>query len=116
MMGTSAPQQDGNALADCRVVHFHPFLSIMLMSVMMQDAVSNLSPKSQALYGNGSLDSLLYSDDTPIVGVAKERVQELADAVVAIGLNYGTELHWSKFQLLQANGKYKLSAPDGSVI
>ena len=82
----------------------------------MQDAVASLSPESQALYGKGSLDSLLYADDTLIVGVAQERVQELLDAVAATGLKYGMELHWSKFQLLQVRGKYKLSAPDGSVI
>ena len=93
-----------------------PFLFVMLMSVMMNDAVSSLSCESQALYGKGSLDSLLYADDTLIVGVAEERVQELLGAVAATGLNYGMELHWSKFQLLEVNGKYKLSAPDGSVI
>ena len=82
----------------------------------MKDAVGTLSPESQALYDKGTLDSLLYADDTLIVGVAEERVQELLDAVAATGLNYGMELHWSKFPLLQVNGKYKLSAPDGSVI
>ena len=59
----------------------------MLMSVMMKDAVSSLSPESQALYGKGSLDSLPYADDTLIVGVAEECVQELLDAVAAIGIN-----------------------------
>jgi len=93
-----------------------PFLFVMLMSVMMKDAVGTLCPESQALYGKGSLDSLLYADDTLIVGVAEERVQELLDAVATTGLKYGMELHWSKFQLLQVNGTYKLSAPDGSVI
>ena len=86
------------------------------MNVMMEDAVGSLSAESQALYGKGSLDSLLYADDTLIVGVAEERVQELLDAVAATGLKYGMKLHWSKFQLLQVNGTYKLSAPDGSVI
>jgi hypothetical protein len=81
-----------------------------------EDAVGSLSHESQALYGTGSLDSLLYADDTLIVGLAEERVQELLDAVAATGQNYGMELHWSKFQLLQVNGEYKLSAPDGSVI
>jgi hypothetical protein len=93
-----------------------PFLFVMLMSVMMEDAVGSLRPESQALYGKGSLDSLLYADDTLIVGVAEERVQELLDAVATTGQKYGMELHWSKFQLLQINGDYKLSAPDGSII
>ena len=88
----------------------------MLMSVMMKDAIGSLSLESQALYGTGSLDSLLYADDTLIVGVKEERVQELLDAVATTGKQYGMELHWSKFQLLQVNGEYKLSAPDGSVI
>ena len=78
----------------------------MLMSVMMKDAVGSLSHESQALYGTGSLDSLLYADDTLIVGLAEERVQELLDAVATTGQNYGMELHWSKFQLLQVNGEY----------
>ena len=43
-------------------------------------------------------------------------VQEFLDPVAAAGLKYDMELHWSKFQLLQVNGTYKLKAPDGSAI
>ena len=75
----------------------------MLMSVIVKDAIGSLSLESQALYGTGSLDSLLYADDTLIVGVKEERVQELLDAVATTGKQYGMELHWSKFQLLQVN-------------
>ena len=85
-----------------------PFLFVMPMSVMMKDTVGSLSLESQAMYGTGSLDSLLYADDTLIVGMAEERVQELLNAVAATGKKYGMELHWSKFQLLQVNGRYKL--------
>ena len=72
-------------------------LLVMLMSVMMEDSIGSLQPDAQAPSGNGSLDSLLYADDTLIVGVADERVQELLDAAAKTRLKYSMELHWSKF-------------------
>ena len=93
-----------------------PFLFVMLMSVMMQDAVSSLPQKSQEMFGTSSLDAYLYADDTLLVGVSQERVQGLLDAVARVGSDYGMELHWKKFQLLEVGGSYRLLAPDGSVI
>ena len=93
-----------------------PSLFVMLMSVMMNDAVSSLPQDSRELFGKSSLDAYLYADDTLLVGVSQERVQELLDAVARIGSNYGMELHWSKFQLLEVSGSYRLLAPDGSTI
>ena len=88
----------------------------MLMSVMVRDAVCTLSPSSQNIFGTDLLNAVLYADDTLVIGAAEGRVQELLDSIATIGGNYSMELHWSKFQLLQVNGTYRLSAPDGSVI
>ena len=40
----------------------------------------------------------------------------LLEALAAVGGKYGMELHWSKFQLLEVNGKYHLKAPGGDSI
>ena len=88
----------------------------MLMSVMVRDAVCSLSPASLNVFGTNSLDAVLYADDTLLIGAAEGRVQELLNSIATVGEKYGMELHWSKFQLLQVNGTYKVSAPDGSAI
>lgn len=94
-----------------------PFLfMIMMMSVLVKDAVGSLESDVQELFGKGSLDALLYADDTLLLGVSQRSVQELLDAVARVGVNYGMELHWKKFQLLQIGGIYHLSALDGTII
>ena len=79
--------------------------------------IGRLYPQSsQDMFGTNSLDAYLYADDTLLVGVSQERVQELLDAVAKVGSDYGMELHWKKFQLLEISGSYRLLAPDGSII
>jgi len=88
----------------------------MMMSVLCKDAISSLGQDVQESFGNGSLDAFLYADDTLLVGVSQQGVQELLDAVAQTGARYGMELHWNKFQLLQIGAVYHLVTPNGSVI
>ena len=78
--------------------------------------MSTLSPDLQEMSGKDSLNAFLYADDTLLVGVSQQNTQALLDAVAQSGANYGMELHWNKFQLLQVGGIYHFSAPDGIMI
>ena len=71
---------------------------------------------AQKIFGTKSLDAFLYADDTLLIGVSQRNVQHLSDAVANIGANYGMELHWKKFQLVQIGKEYNFSTPDGSII
>ena len=71
-----------------------PFLFVMLMSVITNDAISMLSAESQEQLVNGSLDVVFYADDTLIIGASQARLQELLESVAAVGWRYGMELDW----------------------
>ena len=88
-------------------------LFIMLMSVLLHDAVSWLSPGAQAAYAAGDLAELVYADDTLLISVQTCHLDEYLRAVVAAGRDYGMDLHWGKFQLLPVNGPCRLQRPDG---
>jgi len=93
-----------------------PFLFIMLMTVVMDDAVHCMSDGTQAAFNFGSLGVVLYADDTLLIGVSEGRVQEYLDTVAAVGKRFGLDLHHSKFQLLSVNGEYNLKTPVGEPI
>jgi hypothetical protein len=93
-----------------------PFLFVILMSVIIKDSVDLLGSEGKAKYSNGSLEAVLYADDTLLMSASSACLQELLDRVAEVGARYGMELHWSKFQLLQVNGEFKLRAPGGDDI
>ena len=93
-----------------------PFLFVMLMTIVVKDSIDNLSPAALEHSRNGSLDVLLYADDTLLIGSDDRMLQQLLDKVAEVGSRYGMELHWSKFQLLQINGVYKIRTPGGEAI
>ena len=43
-------------------------------------------------------------------------MQELLNSVANVGLNFGLELHFSKFQLLSVRGNYQITTPTGEAI
>ena len=93
-----------------------PFLFIMVMTVLIDDAVRELSPEDQKLHNDGQLLALLYADDTLLVGYQEKPLQSFLDSVARVGARYGLELHWGKFQLLQVNTDKHLRRPDGTRI
>jgi len=93
-----------------------PFLFVMLMTIIMKDATSGLSEAAQHSLAKGSLSAVLYADDTLLISSSGAHLQEFLDSVAKVGSNYGLQLHWSKFQLLQVGGQYQLIAPDGTAI
>ena len=78
-----------------------PFLFVMLMTVLMHDAAANLPDKEKERLLNGDLAELLYADDTLLLSVSADSLQMFLGAVSSAGAEYGLQLHWGKFQLLQ---------------
>lgn len=93
-----------------------PFLFVMTMSVVMADAVAMMSPQDQEAHRKGQLFSLLYADDTLLVGEKQRPLQAFLDAVACVGRRFGLELHWGKFQMIQIGTAAKLVDPGGSQI
>ena len=77
-----------------------PLLFIMVMSVLLDDAVSMLSPEASEAYLRGDLSDIVYADDTLLIGVSDKHLSEYLNAVKLAGDLYGMQLHMGKLQLL----------------
>lgn len=84
------------------------------MTVLMHDAVAGLGPEAREAYEAGNLSDVQFADDTLILGVKGAHLQEFTSAVVAVGQEFGLELHWGKVQLVSANSDEQLLKPDGT--
>ena len=93
-----------------------PLLFIIMMSALMHDAVSLLSPSAAQAYSQGNLADLAYADDTLLIGASSEHVQEFLSAVAQAGQRYGLELHPDKLQLLQIHGRGKIITDSGTEV
>ena len=80
-----------------------PLLFITVMSAIMADAVAQLSPGAREAYRKNQLADIGYADDTLLLGMAPEHVEEFLQCVGRAGQSYGLELHPDKLQLLQVN-------------
>ena len=78
-----------------------PFLFVMLMTVIMEDAIGLLGPADRRHYEDGSLAVVLYADDTLLIGDSAKSLHRLLQAVATVGGRYGLLLHSDKFQLTQ---------------
>ena len=54
---------------------------VMVMTVVMEDAVKLLSPSEKKFFDDGLLASLLYADDTLLIGVSSSALQNFLKAV-----------------------------------
>ena len=88
-----------------------PFLFVILMSIIMEDAVSLLR-EGDAQH----VDHLLYADDTVLIDGDAFRLQRFLAAVTTAGARYGLAMHWGKLQLLRVNTWQEVCRPDGSLI
>ena len=86
------------------------------MTVLMHDAVAELSVEDQRRHREGELGTLLYADDTLLVGYQGPPLQAFIDAVAGVGQRYCLELHWGKFQLLQIRAAMDIKRSDGESI
>ena len=90
-----------------------PFLFVMIMTVVMEDAVEQLPLADRQSLQRHTLGALLYADDTLLFGCRADAVQRFLAAVQKSGKQFGLELHAKKFQLIQAKCNTELKAIDG---
>ena len=100
----------------CQGCPLSPFLFIIVMTILMQDARALLSPKARAALEDGSLSELLYADDTLVMGESASLVSEYGAAIEQAGAAYGMSLHWGKTQAMSVCTKDRIRRPDGSII
>ena len=93
-----------------------PLLFIIVMSVLLHDAVSSLSDEAKAAYKKGHLADLVYADDTLLMGVSAEFLEEYLAAVSKVGMNYGMQLHFQKIQLLSTASLTRISVQEDEQI
>ena len=60
-----------------------------------------------------NLATVLYVDDTLLVGSSQHALTRLLAAVAETGGHYGLQLHWGKFQLLSVRCDFTFSTPEG---
>lgn len=93
-----------------------PFLFVMLMTVLMDDATQSLEQHDRELMKQGLLAELLYADDTLLLGVSAASVERFLKTVSDARARYGLEMHWGKLQLMQVRSDRVVHRPDGSSI
>ena len=93
-----------------------PLLFIIVMTVLMHDAVSNLNGAALLAYNRGDLADIVYADDTLLLGTSDPHLQDYLSQIADAGLLYGMELHWDKFQLLQVQCQAIIRTPTGEHI
>ena len=91
-----------------------PLLFIIVMSALMHDAVSLLSPAARLAHSRGSLADIAYADDTLLIGACPQMVGEFLAAVSIVGKRYGMSLQYGKFHLVQVHCEGSLSRLDGA--
>ena len=82
----------------------------------MQDAADKLPPHDQDLLRQGSLEELLYADDTLLLSVSAKSLERFLVAVSNAGAAYVLELHWGKLQLIKIRCSTAVHRPDLSTI
>ena len=93
-----------------------PFLFVMVMSVIIQDSIHSLPEEDRESLKLNSLATVLYADDTLLVGSSQPALERLLAAVAETGGQYGLQLHWGKFQLLNVRCDFSFLTPEGSAI
>ena len=86
------------------------------MTVMMHDAVNLLSGATKEAYVKGELADLAFADDTLLLGVSAQHVEEFLRAISESAQRYGMSLHYGKLQLLGVNNSTAVKTPAGGTV
>ena len=76
-----------------------PFLFIIVMTVLMEDAKKQLSETfGDILSSTLPFHELLYADDTLLIDVSGENLERFMTIVAKLGSEYGLKLNWKKIE------------------
>ena len=93
-----------------------PFLFGMLMTVLMTDARDSLSQAAKNAVTAGSLEDVLFADDTLLISQTGRHLEEFMTAVTGCGSHYGLQVHWGKVHYVPVCTRQAVRAPDGQLI
>ena len=86
------------------------------MTVLLHDAKSDL----HTVLGHTSegllADELVYADDTLILGLSSEYVQQYMACIQQVGQEYGLSFNWSKLEATGVRTDAAISKPDGTQV
>jgi hypothetical protein len=100
----------------CQGCPLSPYLYIIVMTILMDQARGFLSPEAVAAISSQQMFDIVYADDTMILGASGRYVEEYAAAVEKAGTSFGMSLHWGKTQALAVCSDETLSSPQGERI
>ena len=93
-----------------------PFLFGILMTVLMTDAQSMLSPEAKRAIENDSLEDILFADDTLLISTSAKHLEEYMAAVAHCGSQYGLQIHWGKVVYVPVCSEQRVQGPTGQMI
>ena len=88
----------------------------MAMSVIMHDSLMQLAPEDRELIQRSGLATVLYADDTLLISESEHSLRRLLQAVATTGSQFGMQLHWGKFQLLNIRCEMEVCSEAGEPI
>ena len=83
------------------------------MTVLLHDAVASLGVGARTAYTDGLMSDILYADDTLLIAVRADWLEQFTSSIVTIGKEYGLELHWGKVQLVCVRGQASIRNANG---
>ena len=94
-----------------------PFLFIIMMTVLMNDAKHDLVTKHGIELARDLVcHECLYADDTLLIDVHGSNLQLYMECVAEHGKLYGLSLNWGKVECMPINCESHLHDPDGNLI
>ena len=98
-------------LGICQGCPLSPFLFIIVMTVLMNDAKHKLDQDPR--YTGSCFESeLVYADDTLILAIDDEGAQAYMEKIAEAGNDYGLSFNWSKLEVLPVRTTGNITKPD----
>ena len=91
-----------------------PYLFIIVMSVLMEDSHSKLRRDHGVEFPVGSINEIVYADDTLLVGSDAQTVEKQLSCIVELGRAYGLEMNWQKVELMTVRCDLPIRGPDAT--
>ena len=98
----------------CQGCPLSPFLFGMLMTVLIKDAKQMLEQSGVKLSTEVAVNEILYADDTLLIDVDAQVVEQYMQCVAAAGNNYGLAFNWKKLEILPINCVCLIPTPAGN--